>query len=154
MTAAAIPEVHKPMRHFSFKAFKAMRFANVSPWSKPELAMPEVLAAPSLSLVDGGIPGAEASGPPLDDSRDTNDRNLRLTIPVADWDVLFNAIEWRLRLAVGNRAADAPVPEAGDTAGKVQVAVLECIAAMDALHAALTVERERVPRSDLVVKRI
>jgi hypothetical protein len=59
-----------------------------------------------------------------------------------DWDPLFRAVQLRLRATVGERLASAPAPKADDAAGKVQVAVLECIFAMEQLHKALTRERQ------------
>jgi hypothetical protein len=63
-------------------------------------------------------------------------------ISAEDWDPLFRAVQLRLRTAVGDRLASAPAPQADDAAGKIQVAVLECISAMEQLHKALTHERQ------------
>ena len=60
-----------------------------------------------------------------------------------DWDVLFSAITDRLRNAVDQRLAAAPEPQARDAVGRLQVIVLECVGALDQLHAALANERSR-----------
>lgn len=46
-------------------------------------------------------------------------------------------------MTVGEPLAAAPETQAHDAAGGVQVIVLECVAALDQLHAALTHERGR-----------
>jgi hypothetical protein len=63
-------------------------------------------------------------------------------ISAEDWDPLFRAVQLRLRATVGDRLASAPAPQDDHAAGKVQVAVLECIFAMEQLHKALTNERQ------------
>ena len=57
-----------------------------------------------------------------------------------DWDLLFDAVKERLVLAVGERAA----PAGGEaTAAPARVVVLECVEALDLLHAMLEPERRR-----------
>lgn len=72
-------------------------------------------------------------------------RNQRLEIATTDWDILFRAVEERLRLSVGVRpAATAQAPaQARDAAGRVQVIVLECVAELEKLHSALKQERHQ-----------
>ena len=64
-----------------------------------------------------------------------------LSIAVGDWDALFCAVEARLRMTVGERLATTPAPQPHDDAGRVQIVVLECVAALEQLHRALTYER-------------
>jgi hypothetical protein len=68
-------------------------------------------------------------------------RCQHLEISVDDWDILFRAVEDRLRSSVGARlASTAP---ARDAAGRVQAIVLECVAELDKLHNALKQERRQ-----------
>lgn len=64
-------------------------------------------------------------------------------IDIGDWDELFHAVTSRLRLTVGEPLAATPEAQAHDAAGGIQIIVLECVAALDQLHAALTHERGR-----------
>lgn len=64
-------------------------------------------------------------------------------IDIRDWDELLHAVTSRLRLTVGEPLAVTPVAQAHDAAAGVQVIVLECVAALDQLHAVLTYERGR-----------
>lgn len=64
-------------------------------------------------------------------------------IPPEDWDVLFSAVTARLRNAVHRTLAAAPEPSGWDAAWRLQEIVLECVGAMDQLHAALANERDR-----------
>lgn len=73
-------------------------------------------------------------------------------IEIGDWDALFCAVEARLRLAVGEQPAVASEPpRMHDTAGRLQAIVLECVEALDQLHAALTQERGRRHQLELQV---
>lgn len=62
-----------------------------------------------------------------------------------DWDAMFRAVESRLRQTVGERPAviAEPQPQPQDAAGRVQAVVLECVEALEQLHAALMLERDR-----------
>ena len=62
-----------------------------------------------------------------------------LEISPSDWDILFRAVEERLRLSVG--AGPASTAQARDAAGRVQSIVLECVAELEKLHTALKQER-------------
>ena len=68
-----------------------------------------------------------------------------LEVSVEDWDDLFHAVEERLRRMVDERNAATAHPGMHDMRGSVRETVLECVAALGQLHAALTHERERVP---------
>jgi diguanylate cyclase (GGDEF)-like protein len=67
----------------------------------------------------------------------------RPDIPPEDWDVMFSAITARLRNAVDRRLATAPDPQRPEAAARLQGTVLECLGALDQLHAALATERSR-----------
>jgi hypothetical protein len=72
----------------------------------------------------------------------------RLSIPVDDWDVMFDAVRARLIRTVGERLGELPdVPQhsAELSASLVQAVVLDCVNALDQLHAALTQERSQRP---------
>ncbi|MDP2369482.1 hypothetical protein [Rhodoferax sp.] len=62
-----------------------------------------------------------------------------------DWDLLFCAVLDRLRLTVGADAQAASAPEQIAPVGlaSVRVTVLECVQALDLLHAALLRQRNR-----------
>lgn len=60
-----------------------------------------------------------------------------------DWDAMFRAVESRLRQTVGERLAVLPESQPQDAAGRVQVIVLECVEALEQLHTALMLERDR-----------
>jgi len=67
-----------------------------------------------------------------------------LDIEIEDWDLLLRAVKLRLRLAVCGWLVALPEPQAQNdvsAALKVQVIVLECVAALEQLHTALTQER-------------
>ena len=66
-----------------------------------------------------------------------------LDLSVQDWDILFRAVEERLRRIVGARNAGMAHLPKHDMGGSVREAVGECLGALDQLHAALTHERER-----------
>lgn len=105
--------------NFAHKALKALGFLNLN----------FLLGRhrPSAPACTAGVPAA-----------------VQTAISAEDWDPLFRAVQLRLRAAVGERlaSAPAPAPKSDDAAGKVQVAVLECIFAMEQLHKALTRERQ------------
>jgi hypothetical protein len=66
-----------------------------------------------------------------------------LEISADDWDILFRAVEDRLRSSVGARLASTAPAQARDAAGRVQAIVLECVAELDKLHSALKQERRQ-----------
>jgi hypothetical protein len=66
-----------------------------------------------------------------------------LEISTDDWDILFRAVEDRLRSSVGARLASTASTPARDAAGRVQAIVLECVAELDKLHTALRQERRQ-----------
>lgn len=77
--------------------------------------------------------------------------DAHLSIEVADWDVLFEAVKTTLRLIVGERLGEQPeVPEvpahsAELSASLVQAVVLDCVSSLDRLHTALKQERSHRP---------
>ena len=66
-----------------------------------------------------------------------------LEISVEDWDCLFCAVAERLTHMVDERSAATDLPRLHDMRGSVRETVLECVAALDQLHEALTLERKR-----------
>lgn len=60
-----------------------------------------------------------------------------------DWDAMFRAVESRLRQTVGERLAVIAESQPQDAAGRVQAVVLECVEALEQLHTALMLERDR-----------
>jgi hypothetical protein len=72
----------------------------------------------------------------------------RLSIPVDDWNVMFDAVRTRLMRTVGERLGELPEgpPHSAElSASLVQAVVLDCVSALDQLHAALTQERSQRP---------
>jgi len=116
----------------------ALSHAILTMLNSTSLASPSEGRAPEASLAaigmprSGADPGARAAlpGPALD-------------IAINDWDALFRAIEDRLRRTVGEPLANAPDAAAQDAAAGVRTIVLECVAALEQLHTALTHERGR-----------
>jgi hypothetical protein len=95
-------------------------------------------AAPHGIAPDAGSADSEAHPTP------------RLSIAVADWDVMFDAVRARLIDSVGERLGqlpDVPQHSAELSASLVQAVVLDCVNALDQLHAALTQERSQRPTS-------
>lgn len=68
-------------------------------------------------------------------------------LSISEWDDLFDAVQARLSASVGELFAQTPGLQSQDVANRVQAVVLECVGALDQLHAALNREREqRRPR--------
>lgn len=99
-------------------------------------------APPAIESRQNGL-GIHAEQPPLHAPHDAH-----LAIEVEDWDVLFEAVETTLRRIVGERPGELPeVPahSAALPASQVQAVVLDCVDALDRLHAALKQERSQRP---------
>lgn len=99
-------------------------------------------APPALVSRQNGLV-THHEGTPLDAPYDAH-----LTIEVADWDVLFDAIKTTLRRIVGERLGDLPeVPahSAALSASLVQAVVLDCVGSLDRLHTTLKQERSQRP---------
>ena len=124
------------VQKIAHKALKALGFINLNTFFKRDRHVPVAfLLGPPHSFTAIHTNDAKATH---SESQQTPDP---LQISVADWDVLFHAIQLRLRNAVGDRHPSVPPPQTGDTAGHVQITVLECITAMEQLHVALGHER-------------
>lgn len=124
------------VKKIAHKVLKALGFTNLN----------------TLFKSDHHVPVAFLLGPPhsptaihTNDAKATHSESQQtpdpLQISVADWDVLFHAIQLRLRNAVGDCLPSVPPSQTGDTVGRVQITVLECITAMEQLHVALRHER-------------
>ena len=71
-----------------------------------------------------------------------------LAIDLQDWDTLFDAVIIRLRCSVGedlHNPPDVPSHSAALSASLIQAVVLDCVGALDKLHAALKHERSQRP---------
>lgn len=66
-----------------------------------------------------------------------------LDLAIEDWDVLYRAVEARLRRAVDSQHVVAPDAQAHEVEAYVRGIILECVAALEHLHTALTHERSR-----------
>lgn len=101
--------------------------------SNASIALPQAFT----KVDDGGI-GARATpvaSAPLP--------HARPDIAIEDWDVLFCAVTARLRLIVAERLVTPTSPGLAIEVNRVRVDVLECVAALDQLHATLTEELGR-----------
>lgn len=99
---------------------------------RPAGTFPAALAFPPA----GKAPAAEASHDELP------------SIGAEDWDVLFSAIELRLRQAVGEHLGQLPSTPAHSaqlSASLVQAVVLDCVDALHKLHAAIKHDRSQRP---------
>lgn len=70
------------------------------------------------------------------------------TIAIEDWDALFCAVQTQLKHAVGEQLGvlpRSPVRSIDMAATLVQAIVLDCVSAMEQLHAALKQERSQRP---------
>jgi hypothetical protein len=70
------------------------------------------------------------------------------SIEAEDWDILFSAIEVRLRQAVGEHLGQLPSTPAHSaqlSASLVQAVVLDCVDALHKLHAAIKHDRSQRP---------
>ena len=84
-----------------------------------------------------GCPGLDGA----DSAARARVRCQPLEISPSDWDILFRAVEERLRLSVG--AGPASTAQGRDAPGRVQAIVLECVAELEKLHSALNQERRQ-----------
>lgn len=69
-------------------------------------------------------------------------------LAIADWDLMFGAVRARLIHVAGERLGqgpDMPQQSAELSASGVQAVVLDCVRALDQLHAALREERSQRP---------
>lgn len=67
-------------------------------------------------------------------------------IAIEDWDVLLCAVKARLRLMVGEPFAAMPESQGQDLVGRIRAGVLECVEALDQLHATQQHETSRRQR--------
>ena len=65
---------------------------------------------------------------------------------IEDWDDLFNAVAARLRLTVVGPRVTPAASQPADEADRIRVAVLECVAALEQLHATLKDELGQRPQ--------
>ena len=133
--------VNDTTRHFAIRAFKAMGMSNINQSSESGRRMSAPMQVSNPPSLNGIFSGADLASQPFDNAVEIDTAILSSAIAPADWNLLFSAIAWRLRLTVCERLAGAPAPEADNIASQVQAAVLECIADMELLHAALYIER-------------
>lgn len=70
-------------------------------------------------------------------------------LSVDEWDLLFDAVRERLRLTAGECPAAQPGAHAHDPVGRIQASVLECVEALDQLHALLRRGRGRSQRLEM-----
>ncbi|MHB1201030.1 MAG: hypothetical protein ACYCZ6_16040 [Polaromonas sp.] len=128
------------------------------PASVPKVALSHAIltmlnAIRPASTPEGYAPEAGSAASDMPRSGSTALPTQAIDIAIDDWNVLFRAIEDRLRLTVGGdplanalTTTDAPAHEA---AVGVRTIVLECVAALEQLHTALTHERGRREQLEL-----
>ncbi|MGC1173804.1 hypothetical protein [Polaromonas sp.] len=94
------------------------------------------------------LTGPEPTGTVLRPSRVVNLPQQRPPIAIEDWDALFCAVQTQLKHAVGERLGILPYMPTHSidlAATLVQAIVLDCVDAMEQLHAALKQERSQRP---------
>lgn len=94
------------------------------------------------------LTGPEPTGTVLRLSRVTDLPQQRPSIAIEDWDALFCAVQTQLKHAVGDRLGilpRMPTHSIEAAATLVQAVVLDCVDAMEQLHAALKQERSQRP---------
>lgn len=84
-----------------------------------------------------GLGYAQSMSPPASAPAGASD------ITREDWDLLFRAVRDRLRIAVRTLPVSGAQPLTLQSDASVRVLVLECVQALDQLHAALLLERKR-----------
>lgn len=129
------PLLTQKTRNFVRKALKALGFVSLNRlFESPQPALVAPMASVSLATgAHDAVPTSHAvagQAPPCG-----------FQIARDDWDALFRAIQVRLAHAVDEQRGWVSVPLAGDAAAHLQTVVLECVAAMGQLQAALTQER-------------
>lgn len=133
------PAIHaQKVKNFAHNTLKALGFVNLSLLFKRQDRLPATFTT-ELPGFAADVGTGLAVSPLL--ARPQTQTQKPLQISIEDWDILFRAIQLRLRAAVGEQIASQPPPQADDTAGRIQVVVLECVSAMEELHAALAHER-------------
>jgi hypothetical protein len=68
-------------------------------------------------------------------------RYQALEISIDDWDILFRAVQARLRSCVGAGPDSTATLQARDGVSRVQAIVLDCVRELEKLHEALNQER-------------
>ena len=109
--------------------------------------LPDPIAAPSRSLPDPARRydrGAEARADAHALTRPSLP-SLAADLSTEDWDELFNAVKCRLRLTVEAQLAATADPVGPGGIGRALANVLECVDALEQLHALLRLERARRP---------
>lgn len=139
-----------PTRAFHAKdsANAALAFLNSESFVPDRKAHPcpfSTLAAITLpracvKVDDGGLNanGAALASAPL--------RRPRSQVAIGDWDAMFGAVTARLVLIVAEPLPTTAASRPADAADRIRVAVLECVAALDQLHATLKHELGRRAR--------
>lgn len=152
MSSSLLFTVNETIRHLAISVFKPLGVSTASqsaPSEQGGLAPMQVSSPPSL---DGIVPGA---GMALSAFSQAGNADAGVAIPASDWNLLFDAIAWRLSRAVSNQPASALMAEAGDIVGRIQTTVLDCIADMRLLQAALDTERaDAAPGHDGFAERL
>ena len=72
---------------------------------------------------------------------------LRSSVATGDWDDMFSAVTARLGLIVTAPPASTSASPPADEAIRIRLAVLECVAALEQLHATLKNELGRCPQT-------
>ena len=128
------PLMTQKTRNFAHKAMKALGFVNLNRLSESQQP---ALVAPTASARRATAHGAAPTPHPVA----VQAPPCGFQIDREDWDAMFRAIQVRLARAVDEQRGWVSVPQAGDADAHLQTVVLECVAAMTQLQAALTQER-------------
>lgn len=123
-------------RKLARKASRALGFINLNPAASAH--------GPALATISppAGVVPPEPARTPVAPHSPALETTAQAKIAPEDWDILFCAIQLRLRRAIADRTAAAPLPS-DNVADGLDVLVLECVSDMGRLHAALKHERLR-----------
>ena len=140
MTPLFPPQMAETKKHMSFASCFTAEGMNPGNGPHPEASVRASDMMRSHARSGGGTQAIVANIAALEQAQqDTRS----LDASVQDWDMMFRAVEERLSSAVGKVLVATPGLEPQTAAALVQTIVLECVAALDQLHAALTHERRR-----------
>lgn len=150
MTSTPVAGAQEPQKQ-THTALAALTkdFLSTAKCSYPEASTCAVDMLRSCARLDAaGIDAISASIAALAHARQAA---VSLSTAAGDWNLMFQAVKERLRLAVGKVLIASPGLEPQTAGVLTQTIVLECVGALDQLHATLTNERGLRERLELEI---
>lgn len=122
-------------RKLARKASRALGFINLNPAASAH--------GPALATISpqATVATPEPARAPVAPHSPALETTAQAKIAPEDWDILFCAIQERLRGALAPRSAATPPLSVDAVAHRLDALVLECVLDMGRLHAALKLER-------------